>query len=155
MKHCTFFFLVFVPFIGISQLKQQTADKFFAAEEYSKCVDMYDELVAKCAKKPKKCYTDNTRKAAISHYQLYEMKEAVRYFEQLKKSNVLNEKDHELYIQALRFDKRYSEAENQINEAHVIYPNNAFISSLYNQKATFNSLFKDSAQYILQKTQIY
>lgn len=154
MKHYAFFFLVFIPFIGLSQLKQQTADKFFAAQEYSKCVEMFDELVAKCAKKPKKCHIDNTRKAAISHFHLYEMKEAVRYFEQLKKSKAFNEKDHELYIQALRFDKRYSEAESQINEAHVIYPNNTFFSSLYNQKASFNRLFKDSAQYILQKTQI-
>lgn len=154
MKLLFILLLSCAPITVFSQLKQKTADKLFAAEEYSKCVEMFDELVAKCAKKPKKCQTENTRKAAISHYQLFEMNKAVRYFGKLKDANLLTEQDQEYYIQALRFDKQYAEAEKQINEAHIKFPTNLFVTTLFEQKTSFNSLFKDSAEYIIQKTQI-
>lgn len=154
MKLFFLLFLSLLPVTGFTQLKQQTADKLFAAEEYAKCVEMYDELVAKCEKHPKKCRVENQRNAAISHFQLFEMNDAIRYFDKLRDANLLNEQDQEYFIQALRFDKKYSQAESQINEAHIKYPSNPFFTILFDQKPSFNQLFKDSAQYLIKQTQI-
>lgn len=148
--------LIFIAlsFTAFSQVKQKTADKLFANMEYSKCVEMYDELAKKCAENHKKCKSENVRKAAIAHYHLVEMKEAIGYFKKLKSSGNITESDYEYYIQALRFIGNYSEAENELKEAHSTYPSNVLFSTLKNEASKFNQLFADSAAFEINQTAI-
>lgn len=146
--------LLIVQFNTFGQLKQKTADRFFANKEYSKCVKMYDELVAKCDKKPKKCNEQNTRKAAHAHFFIFEMKKATIYFNRLKKSNTLTEEDQVYFIEALRYSGNYTDAEAQINEANIKFPENIYVSKMFSEKTKFNGLFADSAYYTVNKTAI-
>ena len=102
-------FSLFV-FQSFGQLKSKVAAEHFGRMEYALCVDMYDELSTKFLKEKTKPEADweFVRRAAICHYQLFEMKEACTQFEHLKTSNHLTEKDRELYIQALRYTGKYN-----------------------------------------------
>lgn len=146
--------LLIVQFNTFGQIKQKTADRYFANKEYSKCVQMYDELAAKCDKKPSKCQEANIRKAAVSHYFIYEMKQSVAYFSKLKKANTLTEQDQVYFIEALRYSGNYTDAEAQINEAHIKFPENMYVSKMFSDKSKFNGLFADSASYSIGKTNI-
>ncbi|MCR9172981.1 MAG: OmpA family protein [bacterium] len=128
-----------------AQFKQKVADQFYANLEYAKCVDMYDELASKCLKKPQKGSWENVRKSAISHYHLFQMKDAIRRFEQLDAENMLTEDDRVIYIHALRYDERYGKSNEIIRESANLHKDNTFFQSLLADKKKFEALFADSS----------
>src|SRR3989338_2672757 len=76
MRYSLLFLLLFIGLPqSFGQLKQRLADGHFELMEYAKCVDMYDELAQKCISGSKKGDWNNVRKAAESHYHLFEMPE--------------------------------------------------------------------------------
>ena len=102
MKNIIIFLFAGIGFTLNAQLKQKLADQHYERFEYSKCVMMLDELAEKCLKGKKSCEWGNVRKAAYTHYNLFEMKESLQYFEALEKQNSLTEDDRVAFIKALR-----------------------------------------------------
>ncbi|HNR85239.1 MAG TPA: OmpA family protein [Taishania sp.] len=146
------FIVVSVACFG--QLKQKVADNLFKRMEYYECVEMYNELANKTIKGKGVENLENVRKAAISNYELFRMKEAISYFEFLDKKANLSEKDREFYIQALRYSSNYDKAEKQVGIAYSLYPNNTYFSQLKNELKAFNQLFADSSNISVKKTNI-
>lgn len=136
-----------------SQLKQKMADQHFERMEYSKCVEMYNELADKTMS-GKANNIENIRKAAISNYKLFKMKKAIHYFSVLTKKEQIDEKDNEYYIQALRFIGKYDRAETVIKKAQKKFPKNSYFNQLKEDLNRFNSLFKDSANRKVSLTNI-
>jgi outer membrane protein OmpA-like peptidoglycan-associated protein len=137
-----------------SQFKQKMANQFFSRMEYSKCVSMFTELSTKCLDGKKKADWENVRKAAISNYHLFRMKDANFYFDKLQGKNMLTESDRELYIEALRYEEMYGKSNEMIRESASLFPSNTFFSKLNAEKDDFNSLFTDSAFYSLRPAAI-
>ena len=153
MKHFIILFLLFINFAAFSQLKQNIADNHFNRMEYSKCVEMYNEMAYKTiAGKADKI--ENISKAAISNYKLYQIKKAIHYFKILDQRSKLKEKDGEYYIQALRFIGKYKQAEEIVRKLQNQYPENEYFNQLYNELGQFNALFKDSADRKVSPTNI-
>ena len=146
-------FCLFV-FQSFGQLKSKVAAEHFGRMEYALCVDMYDELSTKFLKEKTKPEADweFVRRAAICHYQLFEMKEACTQFEHLKTSNHLTEKDRELYIQALRYTGKYDASNMLIHESTTLFPNNAFFKQLKTNEDAFAKLFEDSSLYTIKES---
>ncbi len=154
MKH---FIIVLFTLIGYTlnaQLKQKLADQHYERFEYSKCVMMFDELAEKCLKSKKTCEWENVRKAAYTHYNLFEMKESLRYFEAMEKQNSLTEEDRMAFIKALRYSAKYDQSIALSQKSAQQFPSNAFFKRLNDPKNNFNSLFKDSAYYTINSLTI-
>lgn len=134
---------------AFSQLKQKIADQHYALLEYSMCVDMYDELAKKCLEDKKNTNWENVRKAAITHFKLFEMDRSAFYFSKLQERNLLSELDREFYIKALRYGENYAKASDLIRESHNLFPQNTFFSTQYEQRDRFDQLFTDSSFYII------
>ncbi|TNE72391.1 MAG: OmpA family protein [Bacteroidetes bacterium] len=146
--------LISFHFSGFSQLKQKLADQHFERMEYAKCVEMYDELAAKCLKGKSNLNWENVRRAGIAHFKLYEMNDAIKFFTALQSKNLLTESDREYLIKALRYNEKYGDANNLIRESHNLFPENQFFSTLYDDRDKFNDLTKDSAQITVKETSI-
>ena len=144
-------FSLFV-FQSFGQLKSKVAADHFGRMEYALCVDMYDELSAKFLNEKTKPEADweFVRRAAVCHFQLFEMNEASAQFEHLKTSNHLTEKDRELYIQALRYTEKYDASTLLIHESTTLFPNNAFFKQLKSKEDAFAQLFEDSSFYTIK-----
>ncbi len=147
-----FFILVYASVNG--QLKQKTADKLYHNMEYAKCVEMYDELAKKCLKQGDKGNWENLRKAAMSHYHLFDMESASAYFQKLQNKNLLTETDRTYYIEALRYTEKYGRSVEVIRESSNLHPNNTFFKRLLNESDQFETLFKDSAFYRINESSI-
>lgn len=154
MRKLVIILFVIQSFTALSQLKQNVADGHFDRMEYYKCVRMYDELAAKAIKGSKKGSWDNVRKAAESHFHLFQMDEAVNYYKTLHSKNELNENDRVLYIQALRYIEQYGKSEELIHESAGKHTGNAYFRRLLIDLPAFNQLFADSAFYRLKKASI-
>jgi outer membrane protein OmpA-like peptidoglycan-associated protein len=115
---------------------------------------MYDELSAKFLNGKTKPEADweFVRRAAICHFQLFEMNKASAQFEHLKTSNHLTEKDRELYIQALRYTEKYDASTLLIHESTTLFPNNAFFKQLKSKEDAFAQLFEDSSFYTIKES---
>ncbi len=131
--------------IASAQYKQKIADDLFARLEYSKCVEMYEELAKKCVLQKKNANWENVRKAAESNYHLFNMDEAVHYYSLLNGKNMLTEHDREWYIEALRYSEEYEQSNELLRESANLFPNNEFFNHLKNHQRSFESLFKDSS----------
>jgi len=143
-----------IVFQLFGQLKSKVAAEHFGRMEYALCVDMYDELSSKFLNGKTKPEADweFVRRAAICHFQLFEMKEASSHFEHLKSSNHLTEKDRELYIQALRYTEQYDASKLLIHESTTLFPNNAFFKQLKTKEDAFAQLFEDSSLYSIKES---
>lgn len=153
-----FFTLILLFFTSSlsAQLKAKVANEHFVRMEYAKCVKMYDELAGKFLKsktKPDKDW-EYVRRAAISHYHLFEMPQSNIYYMHLKKANKLNEKDREKYIQSLRYTGSYAESEQLIHESKSLHPENPFFNRLDQSKNEFDKFFEDSSLYTIRETNI-
>lgn len=146
-------FSLFV-FQAFGQLKSKVAADHFGRMEYALCVEMYDELSAKFLKEKTKPEADweFVRRAAVCHFQLFEMNEACTQFEHLKTSNHLTEKDRELFIQALRYTGKYDASKMLIHESTTLFPNNAFFKQLKYKEDAFALLFEDSSLYSIKES---
>lgn len=142
----TFLFLLGSSAV-FGQLKQKAADGFFDDMEYSRCVQMYDELADKAIEGSKKGNWENVHRAAASHYHLFEMDKAVVYYEALASKNKLNEDDRVKYIQALRYEGKYGKSSELIRESHHLFPGNPFFSLSYSHIDDLNELYMDSTLY--------
>lgn len=145
MRFLLLFVAVFASGWASAQFKQKVADQLYTNLEYAKCVGMYDELASKCLKKPEKGSWENVRKSAISHYHLFEMKDAIRRFEQLDAKNMLTEDDRVLYIHALRYDERYGKSNEIIRESANLFKDNVYFRNLLDNTPKFEALFADSS----------
>lgn len=145
---------IFIVSASFAQLKQKTADRYFQYKEYAKCVEMYDELAVKCFENKKNADWENVRKAAISHFHLFDMEEAISYYQKLYDKNMLTEKDRENYIHALRFTGKYGKCEQVTRESANLFPKNAYFKRLNDGADQFKSLFKDSAFYRIRPASI-
>lgn len=156
MKKFIVFLSIFCIFTTYGQLKSKIADEHFGRMEYALCVEMYDELASKFIKDKSKIITDweLVRRAAICHFQLFQMDESVVYFKHLKVANRLNEKDREWYIQALRYLGKYAETESIINESKALHPLNPYFNRLQKDQSEFNKLFEDSSMYSLKNLEL-
>lgn len=153
MRYLVLLFL-FSNTVAFGQLKQKLADQHYQLMEYAQCVDMFDELADKFLKNEKKGNIENVRKAAISHYKLFQMGSACNYFEQLRLKNKLNESDRELYIAALRYDEKYGRSNELIRESANLFPDNKYFQRLNENVDNFNKLFTDSAFYSLKTASV-
>lgn len=147
MKQIALVFFILLLNTSFGQLKQKMADNFFAYKEYAKCVEMYDELARKCLEDKKNANCDNVRKAAESHFFLFQMKEAIGYYKYLQDKNQLTEADRLKYISALRYDEQYGKSEAVIRESANLFPSNPFFKRFNENADKFSSLFEDSAFY--------
>lgn len=141
---------------AFSQLKSKIAADYFGRKEYSLCVKMYDELAQKSMNKKSTLDLDweNVRRAAICHFQLFEMNESEKYFVSLKSSNRLSEEDRELYIQTLRYLGKYDESISLINESLNLFPSNSYFKRLSSELTNFKKLFEDSSLYKIKDLSI-
>lgn len=147
MKQIAFFLFFFLAFNSFGQLKQKMADNYFAFKEYAKCVAMYDELAAKCLEGKKSADCDNVRKAAETHFYLYEMDEAIGYYKYMQDKNTLTETDRVNYIHALNYAGQYGKSEAVIRESSNLFPSNGYFKRLNDNADRFSTLFEDSAFY--------
>lgn len=152
MKKLLLFLFIFFIFNSFGQLKSKIADEHFARMEYALCVEMYDELATKYIKDKTKSDSDLefVRRAAICHFQLFQMSESVFYFKSIKDANRLNEKDREFFIQALRYMGKYTESESLIIESKTLHPSNSYFNRLQKDQSDFKMLFEDSIMYSLK-----
>ncbi len=120
--------------------------------EYAQCVEMYDELANKFLKAKSKpdAEWEYVRRAAESHFYLFEMAKSANFYTKLLQANRITERDREFLIQALRYQGNYSESEKLLLESKNLFPSNTFFSRNYSQLDDFNKLFEDSAQYTLK-----
>lgn len=146
MKNLTLVLLL-VSFSSFGQLKQKIADQHYARLEYSKCVEMYNELAEKVFKGKSKSDWKNVERAAISNYQIFNMSKAIMYFEKLHGANKLTEKQREMYVEALRYESKYGKSNEVVREGANLFPNNAYFKHLLENKDKFDQLFADSAFY--------
>lgn len=123
------------------------ADDHYTHMEYALCVNMYDELAQKSIKNKvvDGAQLEYVRRAAMTHFHLFQMKDAVGYFSYLKNNNRLTEKDREVYIQTLRYLGDYSTCNSLIHESSVLHPKNTFFKLLNDQTIDFNRFLEDSA----------
>lgn len=155
MKHIIIIGLIILSNTSVfSQLKQKMADQFFSRMEYFECVEMFNELATKTMKGKGVENLENVRRAAISNYNLFRMEKAIHYYEFLDRKGNISEQDREYYIQALRFIGKYKEAENLIGISQSLYPSNIYFSKQAFELKDFNSLFSDSANISIKKTNI-
>lgn len=139
-------------FTSYGQLKSKIANTHFERMEYSLCVKMYDEMATKFLKSktgPESNW-EYVRRAAFSHFQLFEMPQSCTYYKHLKEANRLNEKDRENYIQALRFTENYTESQALILESKSLFSTNKFFTRMQEGSNSFNKLFEDSALYTIK-----
>lgn len=139
---------------SFGQLKQKMADGHFELMEYAKCVEMYDELARKCISGSKNGDWNNVRKAAESHYHLFEMEEAIKLYASLHGKNQLKEEDRILYIQCLRYEQQYKKSDEVIRESASLFPANPYFKRMLAGIETFDQLYADSAFYRLQAARI-
>lgn len=149
MKYFIIFLFAGIGFTLNAQLKQKLADQHYDRFEYSKCVMMFDELAEKCLKNKKSCNWDNVRKAAYTHYNLFEMQASLKYFGAMEKQNSATEVDRIAFIKALRYSGKYDQSISLSQKSGQQFPSNAFFKRLNDSKNNFNSLFKDSAYYTI------
>ncbi|MEJ6617551.1 MAG: OmpA family protein [Crocinitomicaceae bacterium] len=149
MKYIIIFLFAGIGFTLNAQLKQKLADQHYDRFEYSKCVMMFDELAEKCLKNKKSCNWDNVRKAAYTHYNLFEMQASLKYFGAMEKQNSATEVDRIAFIKALRYSGKYDQSISLSQKSGQQFPSNAFFKRLNDSKNNFNSLFKDSAYYTI------
>lgn len=154
MKFILLALIVLSSIFSYSQLKQKTADAYFTGMEYSKCVEMYDELAKKAITGHKKGNWQNVQKAAESHYHLFEMAQACAYYEKLQGKNKLTEADRTLYIDALRYTEKYQKSITVIRESANLHPTNSFFKRMNDGSNKFSNLFKDSAFYRVKVSSI-
>jgi len=154
MKNIIIFLFTGIGFTLNAQLKQKLADQHYERFEYSKCVMMFDELAEKCLKGKKSCEWGNVRKAAYTHYNLFEMKESLQYFEALEKQNSLTEDDRVAFIKALRYSEKYDQSIDIAEKSAQQFPTNVFFKHFVENKNKFNTLFKDSAYYTINSLSI-
>lgn len=154
MKYFIIFLFAGIGFTLNAQLKQKLADQHYERFEYSKCVMMFDELAEKCLKGKKSCEWENVRKAAYAHYNLFEMKESLQYFEAMEKESSLTEDDRVAFIKALRYSGKYEQSIALSQKSGQQFPSNTFFKRLNDPKNNFNSLFKDSAYYSINSLSI-
>lgn len=117
-------------------------------------MSMFTELSTRCLDGKKKADWENVRKAAISNYHLFKMKDANFYFDKLQGKNLLTEHDRELYIEGLRYEEMYGKSNELIGESASLFPSNAFFRKLNSEKDNFKALFTDSAFYRLRPAAI-
>ncbi len=137
-----------------AQLKQKLADTHFSNFEYSKCVEMYDELAKKCTSGKKECLPENVRKAGVSHYNLFEMDKAIAHFKWLEKNNQLTESDRIFYIKALRFSEKYAESEVLIATSLANFPKNQYFEKMNKSTNNLSSIFADSGYFTIRALDI-
>lgn len=154
MKHIIVLILILSSTISLGQIKQKMANKLFARMEYAKCVEMYTELSQKCFDDKKNGDWENVRKAALTNYHLFKMKDAAMYFEQLRTKNMLTELDREVYIEALRYNEAYEESNALILESSSLFPTNSFFREMNENIDEFELLFADSAFYRTKEASI-
>ena len=154
MKYFIIFLFAGIGFTLNAQLKQKLADQHYERFEYSQCVMMFDELAENCLKGKKSCLWENVRKAAYTHYNLFEMKESLRYFEAMEKESSLTEDDRVAFIKALRYSAKYDQSSVLAEKSAQQFPSNAFFKRLVDNKSKFNTLFKDSAYYTINALSI-
>ncbi len=150
MKYPVLLFIVSLSLSVSAQLKQKMADEHFAMMEYAKCVDMYDELAKKCLSGHKKGNWDNVRKAAVSHFYLFDMKQSAEYYQSLHHKNQLTEEDRVKYIHALRYLGQYGKSNEVIRESGNLHPGNPYFQRMLAGMDHFEQLFADSAFYRLK-----
>lgn len=149
----TLIFILFCLTVN-AQLKQKLADHHYAYEEYAKCVQMYDELASDCFKSKKNADWENVRKAAVVNFHLFNMNEAIGYFEKLQTKNMLTEKDREYFLQALRYDGRYGKAEQLARESSNFHSNNSYFARLSTSTAKIDDFHRDSALLRIREAKI-
>lgn len=154
MRHLALPLFILTISTAFGQLKQKMADNFFAYREYAKCVEMYDELARKCLEEKKNANCDNVRKAAESHYFLFQMDEAVGYYKYLQGKNLLTEEDRVKYVSALLYSEQYGKGEAVIRESATLFPANKYFARLHSNKDNFSRLFEDSAFYRIKPASV-
>jgi len=154
MKYFIILLFSGLGFALTAQLKQKIADQHYDRFEYSKCVMMFDELANKCLKGKKACVWDNVRKAAYSHYNLFEMKASLKYFDAMEKESSLTEEDRVAFIKALRYAGEYDKSTALAQKSGQQFPSNPFFKRLNDPKNNFNTFFKDSAYYTINSLSI-
>ncbi len=154
MKDFLLITLFFISFSSVAQMKQRVADDFYAKEEYAKCVEMYDELVEKAISGHKKGKTENIRKAAESHFHLFQMEEAIVHYKQLYTRGELTEHDRMHFIDALRFSEEYDFCTKIARESAQSFPENTFFARFVANENNFYKLFSDSSFYKVTEASI-
>ncbi len=154
MKHFILLLFIVSSTVVFGQIKQKMANKLFSRMEYAKCIEMYTELSQRCFDSKKKCDWENVRKAALSNYHLFNMKDAAMCFGELYVKNLLTESDREYYIEALRYDEAYEKSNALILESSSLFPQNSFFSEMNADINKFDLLFADSAFYRTKEASI-
>ena len=147
---------VVVPVLLFGQLKSKLANDYFSRMEYSRCVEMYDELAGKFLRSENKTESgwEYIRRAGICHFQLFQMLGASGYFKQLKDNNRLTESDRVYYIQTLRYLGNYAEAEGIALESTRLFPENKWFDRMNRSNQRTETLFEDSLRYRIIGTEI-
>lgn len=154
MKALIFLISILLVSNANAQLKQRMADRQFEYHNYAKCVEMYDELAEDCYRNKKNANWDNTSKAAICHFNLFEMEKAVYHFRKRLAKNIITEDERVKCIHALRYLGKYGEANDLIKESAYLFPNGSYFRRLDDQRSYFSELFLDSMYYDIRPTEI-
>lgn len=144
-----------LSFSGFSQAKAKLADMHFERLEYYQAAPMYAELANKSINgKTKIPQWDYVRKAAFTFKQLYQYNRARYYYGKLHDANQLTEQDYVEYIDILRTIGKYDVAEDLLEDAYRVYPDNHFVATLKARNQQFGHLLQDSARYSIEALSI-
>lgn len=156
MRHLLILISFLFALNGIGQVKAKIADDHFDHMEYALCVEMYDELAMKFLQQKDKTEANwnYVRRAAISHYYLFEMNAAEVYFKRLKEANKLTENDREFYVRSLLYLGKYEDCKSLIHESATLYQKNAYFARLNSKQNELHLLWEDSLRYIVKESTV-
>ncbi|MES2799896.1 MAG: OmpA family protein [Bacteroidota bacterium] len=151
MKSLILIALLAVPLFSSAQLKAKMADDHFKKMEYARCEKMYEELAAKHLKSKDK--EDKgwewVSRAGYCNLQLFEMQEAIGYYQLLKENTTLKEDVCINLIKALRYQANYKEAHQLALNSYGMYSDNLWLKELVENNSKLIEIIEDSLRYQL------
>lgn len=135
--------------IKAQSLKQNVADKYYAALAYEKCAPMYAELASK-----DKATTEIIRKAGDSYRLLNAPKDAEKWYTKLTTKPDAQAADYYNYAQTLLLNGKYAEADVQMEKFYALKADNSVGKRYASNNANYvSNLKKDSAKFNIKNVE--
>lgn len=137
--------------ISFCQAKQRKADELYQRLEYFACAPIYAELAKNTIQGKGTVNWENVRRAAIANKQISQYNRSRFYYSKLHETNRMTEADYVEYIDLLRTIGKYEIADQMLEDASKVYPNNNFVSQLKDKNFNFGFLLADSSTYFIER----
>lgn len=146
--------LIFLFFVGMNQLlaqgiRKHTAEKYFVNHDYSLAAPIYDELAYLTIHQKNTQKRDWTivRRAAECNEFARNFEKSEVWYKELERSQQLTDVDIHNYVDILRYNGKYLEAEKYINQQHEKFPYDPFYNQYLEYEKFVHEMLKDSMSY--------